>query len=63
MTDDRNICGGLIDVHGLRTDELTVALDRTALDQVLDHILSVSDNSVGFNGFNNSIDDPSAESA
>lgn len=56
MTDDRNKDeGGLIDVSQLRFDQVRDALDRTALDHVLDHILTVSDNSVGFNGFNNSM--------
>jgi hypothetical protein len=55
MTDDSNGEGGLIDVHGLSFHQFADALDGTALHRVLDHILTVSDNSVGFNGFNNSM--------
>jgi hypothetical protein len=47
--------GGLIDVHGYSIDELSAAIDRPGLRRALDHILTVSDNSAGFHGFNNTI--------
>lgn len=54
MSDDRTDDGGLIDVTGFSLDDLA-ALDDVTLARALDHILTVSDNSVGFHGFNNAI--------
>ena len=56
MSDDRTEdgTGGLIDVTGFSIDELT-AVDDDTLGRALDHILTVSDNSAGFHGFNNKI--------
>jgi hypothetical protein len=57
MSDDGGLTdpGGVIDVHGYSLDELATAIDEPALGQALDHILTMSDNSAGFHGFNNSI--------
>lgn len=55
MCDDDRAAGGLIDVSGLSTEELSVLVDESDLGRGLDHILAVNKNSSGFNGFNNSI--------
>jgi hypothetical protein len=47
--------GGLIDVSELSIDELSTTQDGVVLSRALDRILSISDNSPGFHGFNNSI--------
>lgn len=54
MGDDHSDDGGLIDVTGLSLGDLA-ALDGVTLGRALYHILTVSDNSVGFHGFDNSI--------
>jgi hypothetical protein len=54
MGDERSNDGGLIDVSGLSPSDLA-ALDDATLTRALDYILAVSDNSVGFHGFNNLI--------
>jgi hypothetical protein len=54
MGEDRSDDGGLIDVTGLSPGDLA-SLDDVTLGRALDYILAVSDNSVGFHGFNNLI--------
>ena len=54
MGDERSNDGGLIDVTGLSPGDLAT-LDDVTLGRALDYILAVSDNSVGFHGFNNLI--------
>jgi hypothetical protein len=54
MGDDRSDDGGLIDVTGFSPGDMAT-LDDATLGRALDHILTVSDNSVGFHGFNNAI--------
>jgi FXSXX-COOH protein len=54
MSDDRSDDGGLIDVTGYSLGDLAT-LDDASLERALDHILTVSDNSAGFHGFNNTI--------
>lgn len=54
MGDERSNDGGLIDVTGFSPGDLA-ALDDATLTRALDYILTVSDNSVGFHGFNNLI--------
>jgi hypothetical protein len=55
MSDDERAAGGLIDVGGLTTEELSALVDESDLARGLDHILAVNKNSSGFNGFSNSI--------
>jgi hypothetical protein len=54
MSEDCSDDGGLIDVTGFSLADLAT-LDDVTLGRALDHILTVSDNSVGFHGFNNMI--------
>ena len=54
MSDERTDDGGLIDVTGLGPSDLA-SIDDATLGRALDYILAVSDNSVGFHGFNNLI--------
>ena len=46
---------GLLDVSGLTLDELSALVKECDLGRALDHIISATDNSVGFHGFDNYI--------
>lgn len=47
--------GGLIDVSGMRFDELADALGKDDLGRALDYILASGQNGGGYHGFTNKI--------